>query len=252
MPVYNDFKSKVAAEFKLIIMSKRTFAEITTAEVLIQLSKASKRQKLNPTMASRKRSFKKRKTNGSLASQVNRILDKRIESKKVDNNVGGVDILTTPLFIDVYAMSQGVTGSTRVGVEINPTYMELKMGFIGLTVQFDAGAFIRLMVVQSKEGALVVGDMPAAFGSAPDTDQYNILMDKMIILDGHSSTTALPVQFAWNWSKVLKKSPGIRQTIRFDSATTATLSGGIYVFAIGSDVDIDISDGYIRGLYKDA
>ncbi len=249
MPIYNDLKSKVAAEFKLIIMSKRTFAEITTAEVLIQLSKASKKQKSNLTMAlARKRTFKKRKRQDSLASQVNRILDKRIESKKVDNNVGGTDILATSLFIDVYSMSQGVTGATRVGVEINPTYMELKMGFISLATTAASGVFIRLMVVQSKEGALVVGDLPTAFGSAPDTDQFNVLMDKIIAMEGHTSTVSLPLSFAWNWSKVLKKSPGIRQTIRYDSATAATLSGGIYVFAISSDDDIDIIDGYVRGL----
>lgn len=235
-------------------MSKRSFAEINTVLELIELSRSQKRPKLELTMLAKKRTFKKRRREGgTVASTVNRILDKRLESKKIDSNVGGSDILNTPLFIDVYSMAQGATGATRIGVEISPTYLELKISITANSATLPV-PFMRLMVVQSKEGPLVVGDMPAAYGGVPDTDLFNVLTDRMVTFSyspGVALASTVTAGFVWTYSKILKRAAGIRQTIRYDSTTAATNSGGIYVFAISGDADIDVDDGYIRGLYKD-
>ncbi len=165
-------RQKLQQNLKLIIMSKRSFAEISTAEALILLSKSNKRQKVEQIkMLAKKRTFKKRKRQ-SFNSRVQRVVDRNIETKEVIDNVAQTDILGTPMFIEPTSLSQGAADAQRIGVEIRPTYLELKICFA-----LDSTAtepFVRVIVAQSREGALVVGDFPTAYGSSPDYDQLNV------------------------------------------------------------------------------
>ena len=233
-------------------MSKRSFAEITTAEILIQLAKPNKRQKLE--MLAKKRTLNKRRFNGgkSLTAKVNRIIDKRIETKFNVDNFSQTDILGTPLFQEVTAITQGAGEGQRIGNQINPTWVESKLAFIAPTTGF-AIPFVRIMVVQSRREALVVADMPTAIGENPDYDQMNIFYDKLIAFPvvGGDVVVASPAAIAWNYQKVLKRVAGVKQTVQYDSNDGNAGAGGIYIFAIGGDVDIDVTDGYITLKYKD-
>ncbi len=231
-------------------MSKRS-REIDIAEILLQIQ-GNKRQKTMPTLST-KRTLSKRRANGgkSLTAKVNRILDKRIETKFNTDNFAQTDILTTPLFQEVTAITQGVGEGQRIGNQINPTYMEAKLAFIAPIAATLGSPFIRVMVVQSRREALVVGDMPAAVGDAPDYDQMNIFYDKLLQIGNFETSAGNPVGLAWNFQKVLKRQMGVKQTIQYDSNDGNAAAGGLYVFAIGGDVDIDVSDGYITLKYKD-
>ncbi len=190
----------------------------------------------------------------SISTQINRAIDKRIETKFACNEFAQIDILGTPFFNEISNMGQGATESTRIGVRINPTYMELKIAFNALaTTAFTAGGFIRLMVVQTKGDPLTVGDMPTEFGECPDFDQYNVWYDRLVQMRtlGGDITSNDPPGYVWEYSKVLKRMPGVKQTITYDSTAGAAQSGGIYLFAIASDADVDIGDGYGLLKYKD-
>ncbi len=214
----------------------------------------SKRQKTNMygkkrTIARARRSYGRDK---SLSRTVNAIIDKRIETKFACNEYSALDILGTPFFDELTNIGQGATEGTRVGVHLNPTYMEVKLAFIGPVSQALGIPFIRIMVVQTKGDPLVVGDMPVAYGTCPDFDQYNVWFDSIIYLGGMVTSVANPVGAVWEYSKVLKRAPGVKQDITYDGTAGAAQSGGIYVFAIAGDADIDINDGYGLLKYKDA
>ncbi len=197
--------------------------------------------------------FRKRKSKKSLSAKINRILDKRIESKKIGFDYSQADILGTPFFSEVTAMSQGVTEASRVGNQINPTYLEYKIAFTAPTTTLTPN-FIRLMIVQSRTGPLLVGDLPAAYGSLPDIDRFNVLEDSIISCNtsGGEVQVGNPGVAVWQGSHVLKRMPGVKQTVQYDSTTAASDEGGIYLFAIAGDADIDIDDGYAYMRYKDA
>ncbi len=232
-------------------MSKRSFAEINTVLELIELSKSSKRPKLELTMLAKKRVFKKRKREASLSLKVNRILDKRIETKFAVKNVAQADINGTPMFQEATNIGQGNTETTRIGNQINPTYLEWKILF-GTGVTTESIAPVRVMLVQSKTGPLVVGDMPSALLDAPDYDNYNIIQDRLIVPNYAGFTDAGTDEFLhWSGSKVLKRAVGIKQTVQYDSTTTTSDGGGIYLFAFGLTAAVDVIDGYITLKYKD-
>ncbi len=230
-------------------MSKRSFAEISTAEILIALNKANKIQKVGMPTLSNKRTLSKRRNNGgrSLTAKVNRILDKRIETKFITKSFAQTDLLTTPFFTELSSMSQGVGESGRIGNQVNPTWMEAKIVFQAVGA-VAANASLRIMVVQSKAGPLLVGDFPVLSGEVPDYDNYNILYDRLLwLIDGATGGQG----YSWNYSKTLKRSVGIKQTIQYDSTTAASEEGGIYIFAVAGDADVDIIDGYGTLKFKD-
>ncbi len=187
-------------------------------------------------------------------AKVQKIIDKRLETKFACNEYSQLDILGTPFFDELTNIGQGATEGTRIGVHINPTYLELKIGFVGLASSaFAAGAFIRCMVVQTKGDPLTVSDMPAAYGECPDFDIYNVFLDRLITMNtvGGDISSNDPVQYAWTYQKVLLRQPGVKQDITYNGTAGAAQSGGIYVFVIASDADVDIDDGYGLIKYKD-
>ncbi len=224
-------------------MSKRKREEI--ALILTSF----KKQKIEPIMYAKKRTLKKaRKNSYSLKAKVERILDKRIETKFRTANFAVTDLLNNPLFSEISAISQGTGESGRIGNQLSPTYCESKIAIESPTDVTNV--FVRIMVVQSRTGALVVADMPAAVGEAPDFDQYNIFYDRLVSLNSGNSTTTSNI--AWNYSKALKRASGVKQTIQYDSTTAASDGGGIYIFVIADNANADISDGYAIFKYKDA
>ncbi len=230
-------------------MSKRR-RETTIEDIILELN--IKRPKLETIMLARKRTFKKRKREGNLSAQVNRILDKRIESKFISDQLAVVDLLANPQFIDISAMTQGVTESTRVGNQIQPTYIEVKFA-----CNAPAGnvitPFIRVMIVQSRGGPLLVGDLPGAYGGLIDPDVYNIFHDRIYMLrssGGDAIATTSP-GFVFNWSSSTKLS-GMKRTVQYNTTTAASDQGGWYLFVIAGDADIDLDDGYTFMRYKDA
>ncbi len=215
---------------------------------------ALKRQKIEIIMPTRafKRTRTYKKKGNSVAATVNRILDKRIETKFACNEYAATDILATPFFDELTNIGQGATEGTRVGVHLNPTYMGLKICFTGPVAAGLDVPFIRCMVVQTKGDPLVVADLPTSFGQCPDFDQYNVWYDRIFNLGGMVTSVGNPVTRVWEYFKVLKRMPGVKQDITYDGTAGAAQSGGIYVFAIAGDGDIDIADGYGLLKYKDA
>ncbi len=189
------------------------------------------------------------KTNNSFSAKVNRILDKRIESKFDVSNFDQDDIATTPLFSELTNITQGVGVGDRVGNVINPTYCEIKLAFDSSTTAQEE-CFVRILVVQSREGQIVSGDMPQGVGASPDYDQYNIIYDKLMKLTGNSGAGDT-VSLAWNFQTSLRKA-GMRRKVVYDDNTGNAISGGVYVFAIASVTTCDINDGYTLIRYKDA
>ncbi len=233
-------------------MSKRKFTDITDTELLLEFDRLTKRQKTMPALSTKRILSNKRRRTGSLTTQINRVIDRRIETKFNVDNFSQVDILNTPMFQEVTAITQGTAEGQRVGNQINPTYVESKLGF-ALTAATSGSSFVRVMVVQSRREALVVGDMPTGFGEAPDYDQMNIFYDMLLQVrnvGGDSETNVFPL-LAWNYHKVLKRATGVKQTVQYDSNDGNAAAGGIYIFAISGDANMDVVDGYITLKYKD-
>ncbi len=207
-------------------------------------------------MFQKKRTVSRARRSGkrSFTGKVNRIIDKRIETKFACNPLSATDILTNPLFDEITNIGQGATEGTRVGVRINPTYMELKLIFNAPgSTNMATGGFLRLMVVQTKGDPLAVGDMPEFAGDCPDFDQYNVWFDELVQIStmGGTLASANPAGHVWQYSKVLKRSAGVKQDITYDGSAGAAQSGGIYIYAVSTNADIDVDRGYALLKYKD-
>ncbi len=202
------------------------------------------------TIAKARRQFGKGKGKNSIKARVSR-LEKRIESKIHVDDYAQVDIATNPLFDEITSFTQGATEITRVGNQINPTYFEWKVLFGNANDAETIGA-LRFMIVQSRTNALVVGDMPAAVGEAPNPDLYNVLIDTLMApLYAMSTSSGTEENLVAEGNLVLKNAPGVKQTVQYDGSTAASTNGGIYIFAIAVNAACDVLDGYGLLRYKD-
>jgi len=239
-------------------MSKRKFSESTRFDIplsYLDLRETKRRNitYLQTSKRSKRMPYKAKRRNGkrgkSISAQINRAIDKRLETKFQCTQISNDDIGTTAFLVELSNIGQGVTQGARIGEEISPTYLEVRCAMSSDNTNVSSN-FVRLMVVQSREGVLAVGDMPSTFDECPDWDNYNIFVDELLSLHANNGADDI-VQLAWNYSKVLKRTPGVIQKIKYDAAGAPSLAGGIYFFAMASTITTNIEAGYVVLKYKD-
>lgn len=176
-------------------------------------------------------------------------LNRMVELKLVERSAASTQVEDTGSLADVSELAQGDTSLTRTGIAILPTKVVVRQ-------QYDASAatadsVVRMMIVQSKMGALVLADFPtfAACLTPAQLAKYNVLYDKRTLL----STTAgeATPQIA---ELTIECMPS--RKVWYTEGSNFAISGGIYTFYVSNIAAA--SEGplllnYDAGLYfKDA
>lgn len=97
----------------------------------------------------------------------------------------------------------------------------------------NSAADIRVLIVRSKGGALVVGDMPASVHGCPDYDSYYILYDKIHRV--HANAWNGSVWGGFNGARVvLKKTYKAGLLAKYDDAGPVPIANGVYLYLISN------------------
>lgn len=182
----------------------------------------------------------KRGLNFKQVKQVQKIINtgKQIKTFRTTH-----DVTTTNagFFVDLSAVTEGDDFFQRDGDKIHAVSLKTVASMLGTTA-LATKATIRVLIVRSKTGPLVVGDMPAALLAQPDLDKMQVLYDH------HYQFTAsgLGDQIEINYFKSFKNRKVPWMNILYDDDESALLSqsNGVYLFL---DTDAAANGPLFRG-----
>lgn len=157
--------------------------------------------------------------------QVRRIVKGQInrahETKVLGLGASSIAVSTTPGFLELSAMAQGITKATRIGDAIRLRSLNLRLVIQGA----DSTNLIRIMLVRGFR-ALTAADGPTAIAANFDRDDGLVLFDRLY----GTEAVAGPNAFKENLHLFPKGD------IRYDGAGTGSVRGGLYLFHVSDSV----------------
>jgi len=134
-----------------------------------------------------------RKLNTRQVRQVQQIVERNKLYKHAYISLVDASVLSaTPAFIELTALAKGDEIDQRSGDRIN--LIKIKLSLLIRRIQDNAASDVapfRVLIVRSKEGVKVVGDLPISMSNAPDFDEFQILHDQVYAVGPNDADTGL-------------------------------------------------------------
>lgn len=181
------------------------------------------------------------------AYMINKMSETKMRSV---TSAGFSNVSSTGDFTELTTLSQGATETTRVGDQVLLRKLYFQRAFALVPNASISNNLCRMLVVQSKSGPLVAGDMPTNPTANCDVDKMYVLYDKIfsVYATVHDGTNFAGGSHVTVKKKIKFSKPTV---VEFNDATTAARKNGIYIYLIASSAGAVKSGGFEQIYYKD-
>lgn len=173
--------------------------------------------------------------------QVSKIVNKGKRLKTEFADLSG-DIDGTGIFQEITAIAEGDDFNQRDSDVVFLRQVKICMALVPPDTATKQS--FRILVVRSKTGPLVVGDMLTSVSGEPDLDKYQVLYDERFGVPAHDID---PIKRNKNFKFYNRKIPHLRVIYDDDESDTAAQNHGVYIQLFGSE---DTHPAFIRGWVK--
>lgn len=160
---------------------------------------------------------RQRKLNNRQVKQVQKIINSNKLLKVFYTAMPGGIASATPQLIPLDSVTKGDEFFQRDSDRINVQSLKLTLGIYNTAAAVNT---IRIIVLRSKVGPLVVGDLPAAINTVPDLDKMQVYEDRIYSFGTAGSAAFFNDQMFKSFKN--KKVPHMK--VGYDETVSATLA----------------------------
>lgn len=191
----------------------------------------------------------KRRKKQSFSSRVQKVLDKNIETKLLNNAWDGVNIQDsgrTPLSQNLTQISQGIAQNQRLGNQVRLTGLYLD----GVIVAADTSNTVRVLVYSPKDPSNEITNL--AFNQSPDMDQFDVYYDRFVAVGTNGGLIARRIRFKKSFKQGGRSKGRIHQFTGSGGTTYQTRP--IFLYMVSDSLAVSDPDfsGHVTTYYKDA
>jgi len=190
--------------------------------------------------------------------QVQKIVDKDKQLKQCWTPLTSASFSSTPYFVELTELAEGEDFNQRDSDLVNAISLDVKFTIARSAATTNGTAStVRIMIVRSKVGPVVVADLPASPTSStqPNLTKYSVLYERFISIGPYDSdgifidTVCKDIQHKIKFKK--GKIPHLG--LMYDDAVSATAAqkNGIYLYVDNSDATTLTLAGQSRLKYYD-